>query len=181
MKKRTASIFRLLPRISVLIAIILLSGRMNTYGQESSTINDVQGYINTVKEKAKEAAIYAEKAYNAISFNDLKINAKQAASLLDEAKKAVNDANKALASVTIPSDQLKYKTTIGNILSQIEDLQNKVNWAQLKSSDAADINELEEAKHLSNKTLNELKRVDKVAIEIQEELTKAEQILTRID
>ena len=180
MKKRiTFSAFRLL-RTHALIVIVLLSSGHSIYGQEQTSTNDVRSAINTVKDKSKEATMYAERAYNSMSFKDVKINAKQAAALLDEAKKIVSEASKSLASIG-SNNNLKYETAIRNISHQIEDLQNKVNWAQLKSSEAAEINELEEAKHLSNKALNELKRVDKVAIEIQEELTKAEQALTNID
>lgn len=173
MKKRIVS--------SSLVTLIVLFSGISVNGQEQTTTDDIRGYINTIKNKASEANIYAEKIYSAGAIADANTYAKQTLLILEEAKNMAKNAQSAIVALSTPENKNKSARNLTSIANDIFDLQNKIEWATHETNKIIKLNELEEIKYAANEVITETKKMNDVIAEIMISLALTDQELNAID
>lgn len=179
MKTNTYSTLKLFRSLFAML-VIVLTFNLSLLGQHQST-NDIKGFINIIKNNAKEVHRYGEQTYNSTNTNEAKLSAKQMLVLLEEAKTMINNAETVLTNLSTTENKDKCGKYINSIASDLVDFKNRVGSAIYKANEIITTNEFGDIKRAGTAIITEAKKMEAIVTECFAHISLAEQRLASLD
>lgn len=148
-----------------LLATLCAWGQTVSNNTPPSGISHITPYANSLKEKAAQAYLYAERSHRADNLNEAKASARHALGLLEEIKITITDTQTAFDPLITTDSHKKYAKLLISISSDLIDMQNKTSWATHKVNKIISTNEFDEVKSAAAEVMSEIKKMESLLAE----------------